>query len=85
MSEDHKVNKIVGNMYGIPMFHNTLKQYMVRWMLLGLYEVDEASDDHHVYFNYALEKHLVNLLDGGGTEYKVSLSKKGMRFINGHK
>ena len=83
MLEDHnEVNKAIGHWYDMPIYKDTMTKYMTEWLITCLYEVDESSHNLHIYFNYALNKNLVIIINGHGVKYKVELTKHGREWLD---
>jgi hypothetical protein len=83
MSDAHKVNEI-GRWYDTPIFESRMEKYMTKWMLTQVYEVDEVDHDEHIYFNFALNKHYINL---GAEMFKdkgwgVEIAPNGRNLLN---
>jgi hypothetical protein len=60
MLDDHEVNEI-GRWYDMPIFRTRMKEYMTKWMLTRIYDTDTSDYDEHIYFNYASNKHYINI------------------------
>lgn len=57
---NNEVNEI-GKWYDIPIFRTRMNEYMTKWMLTGMYDVDNTNHDEHIYFNYALNEHFIDV------------------------
>ena len=38
-----------------------MNEFMTKWMLTKLYDTDTSDYDEHIYFNYASNKHYINI------------------------
>ena len=83
MLEDHnEVNKAIGHWYDMPIYKDTMTKFMTEWLITGKYEVDDSSYNQHIYFNYALGKDLVKILNGHSTEWNVEVLDKGRALLD---
>jgi hypothetical protein len=60
MLDNHEVNEI-GRWYDMPIFRTRMNEYMTKWMLTRIYDTDTSDYDEHIYFNYASNKHYINI------------------------
>ena len=81
MSDDHKVNEI-GRWYDTPIFISRMKEFMTKWMLTQIYDVDKSEYDEHIYFNYALNKHYINVKSKRNIDWIVDIAPNGREFLN---
>lgn len=78
MSDTHEVNEI-GKWYDIPIIRTRMNEYMTKWMLTGMYDVDNSEYDEHIYFNYALNEHFIDVDLG---MWGLELAPKGREYLN---
>lgn len=83
MSEDHKVNEI-GRWYDKPIFRTRMNEYMTKWLLTNEYDVDNSDYDEHIYFNYASNKHYINIKEKNNyiSLWHIEIASKGREYLN---
>lgn len=80
---NNEVNEI-GKWYDIPIFESRMKEYMTKWLLTNEYDVENQDEGEHNYFNYASDKHYINIKHKNVyiSAWHVEIAPNGREFLN---
>lgn len=83
MLDTHEVNEI-GRWYDMPIFRTRMNEYMTKWLLTNEYDVDNSDYDEHIYFNYASNKHYINIKEKNNyiSLWHIELAPKGRAWLD---
>lgn len=83
MSDDHEVNEI-GRWYQYLIYSDKMKKFLTKWMLTNQYNVDDAEENEHQYFNYASDKHYINIKASNNyiSLWHVEVAPKGRAWLD---
>jgi hypothetical protein len=61
-----------------------MKEYMTKWLITNEYDVDNSDYDEHIYFNYASDKHYINIKEKNVyiTLWHIEIAPKGRAWLD---
>lgn len=83
MLDTHEVNEI-GRWYQHLIYSDEMKKFLTKWLLTNEYDVDNSENDEYIYFNYASDKHYINIKEKNKyiSLWHVEIAPNGREFLN---